>query len=419
MEATHSVIELNWGAWYQETTHRVALPDYWTVDILTPSATPSWNDDQIAAAIQRPVDCPPLAEAARGRGTACLIVDDLARPTPAALILPHLLDQLEQAGIGRDRTAVLVATGTHGMLTSAQIAKKVGPQIAADYRVECHDAKGPLASTGIEYGQRELRINRTFMEPDFRIGVGSVLPHSFAGHSGGAKLVLPGLADVDATVRSHKFVEMGLRRDNGVRENRFRKEAEEIVGRLGFDFCVNVVPNHRGQIVGLTTGHFITAHRRACEVAERIYRTPLDKTYDLLLLNAWPKDVDLVQAENVFVALQSVRRPVVKEGGVLLIASAASEGVGRHGLFAPGGASYRTPRQKRAMGDREIWLYAPSMSAEAAGQVFWDGYPFFDNADSLHAALAARFPSRIRAGVLPWAPMQRLDDLRGLEGGSS
>jgi nickel-dependent lactate racemase len=43
-----------------------------------------------------------------------IIVDDCTRPTPAARVLPHLLEELQAAGIPADAVGIVVATGTHG-----------------------------------------------------------------------------------------------------------------------------------------------------------------------------------------------------------------------------------------------------------------------------------------------------------------
>ena len=412
MDKVNVEVRLPWAAWYEDTVHVLTLPERWQVDTLEPEPAPAWSVRQIEAALNDPIESPPLTELARQGRSACLVVDDLARPTKATDVLPKLIDQLCEGGISSEAITVLVATGTHGLPDKRQIAWKVGVETAAVCRVEVHDAAAALASTGITYGRQELRINRSFLEADVKVGVGAVLPHSFAGYSGGAKLMLPGLADVDATARSHKFVQMGLRGGRDPDQNRFRLEIERLARELGFRYTVCVVPNGRRETAGVFAGDLVAAHRRACEAAAGFYATPLRATYDCLLLNAYPKDVDLIQAENVLVSLKTTNTPAVRDGGVLLITTAAAEGLGRHGLFAPGGASYREPRPKRALGNREVWLYAPNVDRRDARKIHCREYPFFPNARALLEGLAKRFPDYARVGVLPRAPMQQLEDRR-------
>ena len=224
--------------------------------------------------------------------------------------------------------------------------------------------------------------------------------------------MLPGLADVSATARSHKFVQMGLRGGQDPNENRFRLEIEQLARSVGYRYCVCVVPNRRRETSALVAGDVTSAHRRACEIAARSYATEADAEYDVLLLNAYPKDIDLIQAEGALVALKTASQPVVAEDGVLLITTAATEGLGTHGLFAPGGVSYRQPRQKRALGRREIWLYAPNILEQEARKLYWKGYPVFGGSGDLLRAMSERFPGRARLAVLPCAPIQQVVDRR-------
>jgi lactate racemase len=98
----------------------------------------------------------------------------------------------------------------------------------------------------------------------------------------------------------------------------------------------------------------------------------------------------------------------VREGGILLLTTAASEGLGHHGLFEPGGASYQTPRPRRALGGRELWLYAPNVPLGEVRKLYWEGYPVFQRPDELVRALAQKFSGAARGIVLPCAPMQQV-----------
>jgi len=407
-----AAVELPWGSWYDDTTHRLPLPADWQVDVLAPADAPALSAAEIERALAEPVESRPLAKLAAGSRTACIVVDDLARPTRAGDVLPTIVRQLGEGGIEPDNITVLVATGTHGPVPDEQLRRKLTADVVETLRLEVHDARSSTVETRLPYGKQPLRISRTFLEADVKLTVGCVLPHSFAGYSGGAKLLLPGLADVTATARSHKFVQMGLRGGADPNENRFRREIEQLARQLGLNYTVCIVTNSRRETAGVFAGDLVAAHRQACRMAAGVYATPVRDTYDCLVLGAYPKDVDLVQAENALVALKTAGSPLVHERGVLLIATAASEGLGRHGLFAPGGASYQPPRKKRALGGRELWVYAPGATEADARQLFWEGYPFFRDAASLCEAFRQRFLGSVRAGVLPCAPSQQIDDQR-------
>lgn len=405
-------VELPWGAWHQDERHCLELPERWSVDVLAPRDASAWSMQEISAAIRSPIECRTLRELADGCKRVCIVVDDLARPTQASDMLPPVLGELHDAGVPKHAVTIVVATGSHGRLGEQQLGWKVGAATVSNYRVECHDCRGDLAATGILYGKRDLRINRSFFEADLNIAIGSVLPHSFAGYSGGAKLVLPGLSDLEAAARSHKFVQMGLRGGYDPDRNRFRREIEDLARRLGLHYVVCTVPSTKRETAGVFAGDVVAAHRAACKMAKEVYATPLRETYDCVILNAYPKDIDLVQAETVWTGLKTAQAPLVGDGGVYVITTAASHGLGCHGLFGPGGVSYREPRANPRLKNRDLWLYSPGVDEQEVRKLYWQGCAFFRDATTLANALARRLPEDAKVGVLPCAPMQRVDDRR-------
>ncbi len=68
---------------------------------------------RVREVLVQPTGTPPLAELARGRADACIVICDITRPVPNELILTPLLATLEAAGIPRDKIMILVATGLH------------------------------------------------------------------------------------------------------------------------------------------------------------------------------------------------------------------------------------------------------------------------------------------------------------------
>ena len=107
-------IELPWGAWYQDVVHPISLPGDWIVDLLQPRDAPSCSSDDIVDACSSPVDSPPLSELAKGKKTACVVVDDLARPTKAAEVLPCLLQQLDDRVV-RSQLGMGLRGDQHGL----------------------------------------------------------------------------------------------------------------------------------------------------------------------------------------------------------------------------------------------------------------------------------------------------------------
>jgi hypothetical protein len=220
-------------------------------------------------------------------------------------------------------------------------------------------------------------------------------------------MLVPGLSDVPTTDRTHKFVLMGLRGGTNPDQNRFRTEIEQLVQPLGPILAVQCVPNVRRETCAVFVGDLVVAHRAACAFAAKAYATPISGQYDALILNAYPKDVDLLQSQGALVALKTLPRSPLREGGVAVLTTAASTGVGVHELFGPGGLSQRPPRPLREFQGRELWVFAPALQSDDLRWYFHETVRLFQDPSQLLAALSERLGSRARCGVALCAPLQQ------------
>src|SRR5881409_242871 len=117
---------------YGRTGLEVELPADRVVGPLAirPAAPLPDPEAAIARALREPIGTPPLAEVARGRRNACILVCDITRPVPNRLILPPLLRTLEEQGIARKDIVILVATGLHRPNEGAELVELLGPEVA-------------------------------------------------------------------------------------------------------------------------------------------------------------------------------------------------------------------------------------------------------------------------------------------------
>lgn len=402
-----SPIALPWGAWYSETMLPLSLPQSWSVEVLQHCQESACSQQQIEQALANLLEFPALPQWCSRGDRVAIAVDDVARPTRAAPLLDLLLERLSAHGIRSSQVSIVIAGGTHSPPDSVRIEAKLGPRVLRECPVEVHDPHGDLAETGLPYGDRKLRLNRTFLEAPLKICLGSVLPHPFAGYGGGAKMLVPGLSDVPTTDRTHKFVLLGLRGGTIPHHNRFRTEIEQMVQPLGPILAVQSVPNVRRETCAVFAGDLVAAHRAACDFAARAYATPIAGDYDGLILNAYPKDVDLLQSQGALVALKTLSRSPLREGGVAVLTTAASTGVGVHELFGPGGLSRSPPRPLREFRERDLWVFAPGLTPADLRWYFHESVRFFDDPKILVTALHERLGPQARLGIALSAPLQQ------------
>src|SRR6476659_1884313 len=94
---------------YGRTGLDIDLPDDRVVGPLAiRDAIPLPNPiEAIAKMLANPIGTPPLAELARGKKSACILICDITRPVPNKFLLPPVLQILEQAGIPRNEILIL------------------------------------------------------------------------------------------------------------------------------------------------------------------------------------------------------------------------------------------------------------------------------------------------------------------------
>ena len=174
----------------------VHLPDDAEVTVIRKPAMPLVADPAAAvrAALEDPVAARPLAIEARGKSSACILINDITRPVPNALLLRPIVTALLEAGVAAERIVVVVATGLHRPNLGAELEELVGdPWVLRSVRVENHHASDDAAHAhlGATPGGTPVLLDRRFVEAELRIVTGLVEPHFMAGYSGGARWSLP------------------------------------------------------------------------------------------------------------------------------------------------------------------------------------------------------------------------------------
>ena len=71
-------------AWFGDDERRLTFPAGWNLHICASQGAPPLDSAQMAAAFENPIGTPRIRDAARGRASAAIVVDDLGRPTPTA-----------------------------------------------------------------------------------------------------------------------------------------------------------------------------------------------------------------------------------------------------------------------------------------------------------------------------------------------
>jgi lactate racemase len=398
-------VEIPWGCWYGDGTFCLTFPDRFALSLLKMPDLDPLSAAAIAESICNPVDSPRVKELASQAASVAIAVDDISRPTRTSEILPALLREL--SAVPRDKVTIYIALGAHRPMLGQELRLKLGEEVLQTCNVVQHHPYENLVELGRSSRGTPVFINRSFYEADLKIGVGAVLPHPYAGYSGGGKVVLPGLAGIETLRANHEPAVTGISGGLGDPNVEARRDIEEIALQAGLAFSCNIVVNARRETVGLVSGHPITAHRRAACLAGDAYATPLvDPPYEIVVLNAYPKDTELLQAGNVFNCYRSSPVPLLTPKGTLVVTSRCSTGQGFHSLHGKSMRLYRQPGEKKFLEGRELLFFSPNISRGDFAVSFSERYRFFDDWNELAGHLEARHGPSARVGVFPTAPLQ-------------
>lgn len=284
-----TTIRLRTKAWFGDESLAMEFPDSWEVCQTGPQDQPVLTEDRIRQLLAQPIGTGPLCELARTRTRAAIVTDDLTRPTPAAELLPLLIEELKRGGLAESAMTIIVAGGTHPPETAEAIAKKVGARTAQTIKVIPHDCRRDLVDLGVSPAGLPLQVNRALMSCDLKIGVGCIYPHPIAGFSGGAKIILPAVCGAETTRMMHDYLK-GARERGGSVDTELRRDMAAVARTVGLDFIANVVLNQERRISGLFAGDVVLAHEQGVDAARGMYEASVISDADIVVADMYPFD---------------------------------------------------------------------------------------------------------------------------------
>ncbi len=284
----------------------------------------------IRDAINHPTGTPPLAQLARGRKSACILICDVTRPVPNQLILPPLLRTLEEQGIPQDEILILIATGLHRPNQGTELEEMVGSDIVRHYRIENHFGKrlADHSFLGVTPNEVPAYIDRRYVEADLKITTGLIEPHLMAGYSGGRKVICPGIAALETVKVWHgpRFLEHPKADCGFLDGNPVHEENSRIAKMAGCDFIVNVCIDGQRRITWVGAGDMEKAWIEGVRFVENVVKVPVREALDVVVTSAagYPLDTTWYQAiKGLCGAL-----PIVKQGGTIVLAASLTDGIG-------------------------------------------------------------------------------------------
>ena len=312
----------------------VRIPEGCEVTVLRKNPLPVIDDpaQAVRRAFAEPTGAPPLADLARGKGSACILVCDITRPVPNHLFLGPMIRTLVDGGVPARNITVLVATGLHRANQGEELAELIGDRWVLDtVRVENHDARD--ATAHVDLGTTATRgtpvkLDRRFLDAELRIATGLVEPHFMAGWSGGRKVIAPGVAHEDTirTFHNARFMEDPAAIQCNLDGNPLHEEQIEIMRMIGGAHAVNTVVDERRGLCFVNFGEIVESHLEAVRFARNSCAVAVDRKFRTVVTSAagYPLDRTYYQTVKGMVTPIDILAPDAN----LIIASDCSEGMG-------------------------------------------------------------------------------------------
>ena len=283
------------------------------------------GEAEVRRALTEPIGSPRLGDIVRSGEKIAIVTSDITRPMPTYQVMPALLDELYAAGVKAEDITLVFALGSHRKHTDEERKKLAGER--AWKEIACVDSDpADCVHMGVTAAGTPVDITRAVAEADRRICLGNIEYHYFAGYSGGAKAIMPGVSTRDAIQSNHSMMVRPEACAGALETNPLRMDIEEAGAVCGIDFILNVVLSEHKEIIRAVAGHPVKAHRAGCAFLDRLYLKELPQGADIVLVSQGgaPKDLNLYQTQK---ALDNARH-AVNPGGVIVLIGSCKEGLG-------------------------------------------------------------------------------------------
>ena len=294
-------------------------------DIIQGGGT-GWSADEkqiIEEALENPIGSPRLSKLAEEKSSAAILASDITRPCPSYKFLPYLINELRQCGIGE--ITIILGLGIHRPHTHEEKIKLAG-QYAVENAAVIDSDPQRCKLIGTTSRGTPVEIFEEALKADLLIATGNIEYHYFAGYSGGAKAVMPGIC-TRRSIQANHCLMLDERSAAGRADGNPVREDIEEAGRIAsIDYIFNVILDDNKKIMGAVAGANNEAWLEGIKKYDDIYMIEVDTTADIVIASAGgaPKDLNFYQSQK---ALENVK-DLVNPGGAIILAASCHEGFG-------------------------------------------------------------------------------------------
>ncbi len=310
---------------YAKKSIQIDIPDKNILNVFEccPAIHTVNEEEIIKGALARPINSENLARAAEGKTSAAILTSDITRPCPSYEFLPHIVDELEGAGVKEIK--IIFGLGIHRLHTDREKENLVGDYVAGKAKLIDSDIKSCLR-LGVTSRGTPVEVFREAIDADMLIATGNLEYHYFAGYSGGAKALMPGVCSKATISANHSMMLDKSAAAGNYDSNPVALDIKESTAMVPIDFLFNVILDDNKNITAAVAGNVLKAHREGIKIYDERYFITAQRKADIVITSPGgsPKDINLYQAQK---ALDNVKE-IVKPGGSVLLIASCMEGCG-------------------------------------------------------------------------------------------
>ncbi len=314
---------------YGHSFQTAIIPNHFVVDIIEAAEAPPVSDPlgAVHSALENLLGDLNWADLARAHSVA-IAVNDKTRPVPHEHLLPPLMERLAVLGIPDSAITFYLAVGTHPPMTPDEFPVILPNEILTRYRVVSHNSENDnlLIHLGETARGTPVWVNRSYAQSDFKIVIGNIEPHQFAGFSGGVKSAAIGLSALKTINANHALMTHPDSRLGEYGTNPARQDIDEIGQKIVIHLALNAILNQSRQIIRVLAGEPKAVMQAGIPLSRQLCQVGVKSEYRLVISSpgGHPKDINVYQSQKGLAHAALITRP----GGTVILAAACPEGTG-------------------------------------------------------------------------------------------
>ena len=253
------------------------IPQRNLLGVITPDEpAPVANVTEAAReALENPHSGPRFSELLGPDKSLAVIIDNQFRPTPAARILPAVLDAIEQHGT-KD-TRVICANAKVFHMSESETEQKVGREnlarmerLGIPFFQNEPDKPERYTFIGISSRGTPVWLHKEVAKSDVKLSIGQSQSNHW-GAGGGGKLIMPGVVSDETIDFNHAAFTFSPHTHYGAMAGPLRADIDDVATMCGLTATLNSVLDTRGRVCFMNFGLHPDAHIESIRVFNGIY----------------------------------------------------------------------------------------------------------------------------------------------------